>query len=530
MKKCPYCQNENEDNSVFCFNCGAKLTEDEAKEVQETANIETAEASAEDSAEENTQQQSATPEGDTAAAAANNESGGKFSWKSWKSKIIPVAAVLLVLILIVAIINAARPGKYTEIKNNAVFLPLKDEAVAFFDKKKAVKIDDTNLSGTVNLQNTAIIYTNSDKELFYLGSNDKSPKKIASDVTTKVFSENGKMIYYMADTELYSVSTGSTKPKKIDSDVTSFIVSPDGKTAAYMKDGEVYVNKGKAEKKDLSEENGVALRAVSNGGKYLYYDKEGKLYVMKGKESVSLGELSNSNVTFNADKSQVLYNKENGTYLSINGKDGEKVISKNYSSVVTPALSTRIVKDFQNALVMADSGLYNIGKNTEKTKKILSNIEGSGYLSKDGKRFIYKKGDSIYLLTKFNDENAEPKELNRDVKDIVNYTTNPDAKKVCFINADEELYYVNGTSKPKKVTDDVTSLYASFDKKSFYTIKDDELYATVNGGKLKKVNGIEDVIAVVSMVNCDICLTDEGVYRSTGGNKFEKLSDSSIGY
>lgn len=527
MKICPKCGAQNTDTDSFCNQCGENLAAEQAV----TASVEPVvpvvpAADAADAAD-------AVPVAPVISAGDESvpvmpaqegarkpiEFGAILAFVKAKAKWFIGGAAAIILIIILA--NVFSPKPYAVLKHSVSVLTVDGDTQVVFDNKKPVKIDG-KVSAQYVPDRTAIVYTNEDDELFYLKKGGK-PKSVAKDVGGFMLSENGKRILYQSDDTMYVVDTGKTKGKSIGSDIRPSAISPDGKALVYVKDDELYLNTGKEKKLDLDADE-VSIGAVSNKGSLIYYTKDSKLYVMKpGKDAVTLGSGASA-VEFNRDKTQLLYKEDGDTYLSVNGKEGVKVLNKAVSSVLTPSRTIGQPKSLKNALVYADGSIYRLGKDSDASVRI-SRV-GSYMLSQDGKTLVFSNNSNIYRATNLKKESdSEP--LNRgDEKEVQRTAFSRDGKKVYYVTDDGDLRYVKGKGKPKKVTSDVSSIYMSFDNATCFLVKDGELYASKNGGKANKVKGLNDEVNSVSVTaNSVIVQTDDAYYRCTGGAKFTKLFD-----
>ena len=524
MKICPKCGALNTDTDAFCNQCGENLSAGQA--VPAAVEPVVPAVSAADAAD-TVPVAPVIPDSGAAAPVAPAQDGARrpiefgaiLAFVKAKAKWFIGGAAAIILIIILA--NVFAPKPYATLKHSVSVLTVDGDTQVVFDNKKPVKIEG-KVSAQYLPDRTAIVYTNEDDELFYLKRGGK-PKSVAKDVDSFMLSENGKRVLYQSDETVYVVDTGKTKGKSIGSDISPSAVSPDGKTLVYQKDGDLYLYTGKEKKLDLDAED-VNVVAVSNKGRLVYYSKDSKLYVMKpGKDAVTLGSGASA-VEFNRDKTQLLYKEDGDTYLSVNGKEGVKVLSKAASGVLTPSRSIGQPKSLKNALVYADGAVYRLGKNSDASVRI-SRVS-SYMLSQDGKTLVFSNNSNLYRATNLKKElDSEP--LNRgDEKEVLRSAFSRDGKKVYYVTQDGDLMYVKGKSKPKKVTSDVSSIYMSFDNATCFMVKDGELYASKNGGKANKVKGLSDEVNSVSVsANSVIVQTDDAYYRCTGGTKFTKLFD-----
>lgn len=527
MKICPKCGAQNADADFFCNQCGENLAAGQAAPAAVEPVVPVVPAAPADDAADVVPVVPVTPADDEAAPVTPAQAtprqplefGAVLAFVKAKAKWFIGGAAAIILIIILACVFSPKP--YAALKHSVSVLTVDGDTQVVFDNKKPVKIDG-KISAQYVPDRTAVVYTNEDDEMFYLKKGGK-PKSVAKDVDGFMLSENGKRILYQSDDTVYAVDTGKTKGKSIGSDIRPSAISPDGKALIYVKDDELYLNTGKEKKLDLDAAE-VTIDAVSNKGRLIYYTKDSKLYVMKpGKDAVTLGSGASS-VEYNRDKTQLLYKEDGDTYLSVNGKEGVKVLNKSASGVLTPSRTIGQPKSLKNALVYADGSIYRLGKNSDASVRI-SRVS-SYLLSQDGKTLIFSNNSNIYRATNLKKESdSEP--LNRgDEKEVYRTAFGRDGKKVYYVTEDGDLMYVKGKSKPKKVTSDVSSIYMGFDNATCFMVKDGELYASKNGGKANKVKGLNDEVSSVSVTaNSVIVQTEDAYYRCTGGSKFTKLFD-----
>ena len=515
MKNCPNCNTANEDQSAFCSDCGHSL--------QDTAT----EAAAPENAAPN---YDAAPTGEiqaetveVASEPAKSPLDTVLGYAKKYAKFI-VAGVAALLVIIIAV-NLFTPAKFDLLEHSMSYVRNDDTTLILFDGKDAVRVDERVYPGA-NASQTACIYTTDDDTLYFVKLGDKKPTKIADDVSGAYFALNGDRVMYYVETDdgkdLYVTELGKS-PKKVDSDVQSAAVSPDGKTVVYQKDDEHYVYNGKSSSLDISREASVEL--VSDGAKYIYYTRSGATYILKNKkDEVKLGD-GVTPVMLNRDYSECLYTKDGSTYLSVNGKDGEKLVSDG-SAYLYPENMRRLPRTLIGGIIRtSDKGLYRVGKNQDKTTKIGPRNAYPAVMAGDGESIGYYKSSSIYRQTNLKKEVDEPKALNRDY-DVNDVAYSSDLKKIYFTDNSDDLYYVNGNGKPKKITYDVTDIYAGLSDGEFFVIKDNELYYSKNGSDLKKVSGLNGDFNSISVKAKHIIVeTDEAYYRCTSGNKFKKICD-----
>jgi hypothetical protein len=471
-------------------------------------------------------------------------------------------AIIISIVIVVTTVSVFKPSNYNMKKHSvAYFNTIDNEYVILFNDKKPIIIDEDILEISENLTETAVAYITDDNVLCFIKNNDTSPTEIADDVVHFSFSDDGKNIYYAVETgeneekyesssrnnydsnydsdyvsyyddddeiaqdvyDLYTCKLGKS-PKLVDNDVCNYVCSPNGKTFIYLKGDDYYVKKGKKETQlDISEKS--RIYSVSNGGKYIYYSKSSSIYVMKNKKDVT--KLGDSLLGYNKSMDEVLYRKDDDIYISVKGKEGEKIINSAYDiyGLISPKYSYGSPKTFVNGIISTGKGLYKIGKTRDKTTKIASDYNGVS-MSSDGKKLVCYDPDGLYRISDFDKPLEEKDSLNQDIE-IFSLAMSTNAKKIYFCDEDDDLYYIKNNNSPKRISSDVTEVKNGLNNKTFFVVKDDELFYSKNGSDLSAVKGIDgDVYSIISDYKMVICVTDEAVYRCTSGTKFEHVFDT----
>ncbi|MCL2883889.1 MAG: zinc ribbon domain-containing protein, partial [Oscillospiraceae bacterium] len=504
---CPHCGAQNEGNGGFCAACGKPLTAAQpagpaapaAAPVQPTmpaqsetpaqapvygtpaqapmpaapaptASIYGAPAQPEDPAQ--------TPVYGTPAPAANPMFGapapaygapevpaapapGK---KSKKPLAIGIAALAVVLVVVLVLTLLLSGGGSGAMRKHSLFTFTNSEGTyVSFDGKKAVKLLDTVDAGTVqpNIQQTAILYGDTDGAIYYMASNGKAVK-VSNDATWLYGSDDDKVLLYKnSDDAYYSVAAGATGGKQIVANADQMEMSGNGKHFAWTVDDGLYIDKTKMANLDATN---ISIECLSNSGKLVYYysaDKDA-FYVKNGtRDPVKLtnGDLSQDDTMFfNADSSQVLYVKDDGyTYLSTNGGDPVKILGKAVSQIATSNWQLQYVSSFKNALIVTtDYGLYRLN-GTKDPNKLASNLSGLA-VSQDGRTGVVGHDSKLYYVTNLNASINFDTPIGGTGTTISTFRYGANMKEFYFLDSDDNLCYAAGNGKSKTVASDVTSI------------------------------------------------------------------------
>ena len=504
MKVCPKCYVQNTDEHAFCKACGQSLAEAVPISVSPPPH------------------ESVTTNPSTSISDAINESITQL--KSLVKYLKFVGIGVAALILIIVAVNVFTPPKYNIASDSVSVVRTKEHTFVLFNKKEPVILEGL-VHPRANSLGTAIAYLDNDA-LYCLQINDDAPKQIAEEVSHFSFTDNGKKIYYFKSginfsEDLFLYELGKS-PQLVVAGIDDAVISPNGKTFAYSKDGNFFIQTNKAGTVDINSES--SLEYISNDGKYLYYLRNDSLFVYTKRDSNKLGDFG-SLVAVSRNGNEAVYTTNRGTYISVNGKDGIKITSarSDWVGVLQPRFAVGTVKSFIGETVSTDNGIYRIGKNSDAMTKLTPNTNGSA-LSLDGKWIVYADLKEYLYRVRVSDKTIVPSALNPEPFYEIDITA--DLKHIYYTDDEDRLFYIRGNRKPKKIADDVDEIHAGFDNKTFFIVKEGELYSTKNGRSLSRVTEVKgDVISVTVNPTNVVCTTDVAIYRSVSGSKFIKIAD-----
>lgn len=395
--------------------------------------------------------------------------------------------------------------------------------------------------------------------------NGKKLQKVAEDVYDYEVSITGKGIAYMTKNQrdeddkfttytlsLYNVSSKKKTTVSDEVSSSSIALAPNGKSVAYFEadegdeEGEIeytlMYSTGKKSQKVTSNE--VNLVGMSNSGKQIYVIRsnedeekdEYSLYSYNAKgDSTKLGKISYSrSVTFNKDRTQVIYTYDGKTYISSKGKEGIKAFNGDIS-LLTPAgassncYNVEPVSNFYGLTYATtdsdgDTNVYVIKKNSEKNAKLASKVR-SAYLDESGEYLYYLYDGDEARMTKVSYGEKATEKYTVLAEDVDGFVVTPNRKYVYFLS-DDTLYSVNGKKGGKRTivcTEDIDYLDMTPEGRIYY-ISEDDLYTTNNGKKGQKVlSDIDSVYCTAS--GQTYAESEDTLYVSTGSKKLKKLMD-----
>lgn len=470
---CPNCGTKLEEGAVFCSNCGVKMESAAAEE-------KTQEEQPKEAGKDDFYQQ---PEEKT-----------KFSKKNIKG-IIAIAAAVVVVILVVKLIAGIFSGSSDSVVK--VYDSETEETTIYLNDKKI----DT-------VEGNAEVYTNMDKSAFYIAAEGdvyclkgNKLKKVLDDCSQVTVANHDKSALLIDEDGVLSRYNGSKLEEISDDDVISAVISGDGKSYAYVTYNDDYDMVSYAGKKAGKETKvkDVAISYISDNGKYMYaVDEDDNLvYVNQKGDKDTIVKGQGDIIGFNEDGTEVMFAQDGKTYVSVKGKDKEKVANGVVYYVYTEKKSgvkmndTYPVKSFKKSLVLIseDDG-YNVSLLSGKyeAEEVIDGVSRVYGVNDDLSRIYYSDGgDLCYAKVK---KNSEGKEL---AKDVYGARVSDDGKYIYFINDDDELCYIKGTGKEKVIEKDTDiSLYASgscvSDGVLYASDEDGEKYYYVKGKKVQKLD------------------------------------------
>lgn len=489
---CPNCGTQCPDGERFCPSCGTALEENQpVLELDITPN-----------------QERTAAEG---GRRKERRSGKKAPQLS--PRIIGIAAVALaavvVIVLAVSLLGGAGGGGYGDYTSKPILslFDSSDSERIYYCGGKEIGAAETEYT-LWNQDGSVGVFVNNDGELCVITA--KGIDVVADDVGQYQLSANGAALLYITedyDVCWYDVKKKSSTTLETGEDGAQLgQPAPDGSAAVFtLYDGGDYEGfTCGSNKKPVSMGEGLVPFAISNKGSYVYYLKvksgssSGTLYVSKGSkgegEKLASDYYMNS-VLFNKDATQMMFNNDGKTYLTVKGGEKNKVFSSAVYSMFTPDYTVGSsaggvvpVSDLRGQTYYTSGGVYFLDSKGE-SKKITSDFDGFA-LSESGSNLIYlKKGDLVKVtnLAKGTEEDLT------DEGDILSFQAAGDLSVVYYLNRDGELYYQKGSGKPVEVGDDVDSFLMVPNSKTCAGISDGQLFVTTGGKSTGTPHDLDDV-------------------------------------
>jgi len=455
-----------------------------------------------------------------------------------------IGSGIIVVIVLVALFFVWKDGgsksNFTQKQTIVRYSVDGQDTVVMNGQKFDVEEDLWGLSESLDSSAIAVMTYDESSEtraLWYLNGKDQ-PVKVADDIGNFVISDDGNKIAYITDVdEDFEYGTlrlfDGSKSEIIDHDVYAgyFHLSPDGNSIVYLKDLEemnAYVKNGSKSPEKLGDY--VFPFAVSNNAKYIYYmeldeDNEeiGHLYVQKGKDQTRLrSNVSVEDLTllFNQDYSQVLISEDGRSYLSNDAKESIPVTRSELIFTVDEVASRSwglpeyewwkdsfrvfAVSDLTSPLFHNDSGDI-VSIDRSGNSETLVSEAWDAYVTADHNKVVYIDERERLIRRSLKNPGEEAEIISRDV---MTFLTTDDAKVIYYLDYNNDLYVVKGSSEPKLLMMDVDyPIDLTPDGKqvifmSDYRYEGGNLYFSKNGGEPKKI--AEDVYTFV--------ITEQGMF------------------
>lgn len=527
--KCEFCGQENAEESRFCEKCGAELKKPENPDA------------------------GGTVQAAGAAVTKAADEAKKIISKIPKKALIIGAAAVVVLILIIILVCALQPAKYPTKKADINFLYYEEDEqteVLINGSALKTKIDGSVSNKQIAIDGTAAMVLGEDGTLYYISTKEMTVVK--EDIDGFRLASSGKgALYSDEDGALWLYNCKNEKAEKIledDADVDLAVIAPDGASAAYATveekdDGEEVIEAFlylKGESSSIGKN--IIPTAMSNGGKYVYaVNDESELYVVpKGKDKEKISADIGSSVLLNADHTQIAFSTtdDSRTYVSVKG--GEKiklasgstcypVVPRNIGFFYSDGVITFNIKSFADNVFSTGDAVYKLNSKFEIEK--ISNTDGSGMISSDGKTVVYLKSNDLYRA-----KVSKPEDAEKLASDVDYCVMTSDGKKVYYINEDEELWCKNGSSDAVKIADDASDLViTSKDIALFLVDKSTSsgtgtLYSCKNGKSKDKI--AEDATYVRTGAKTAYYTIKDGdtstIFVSKGDAKFSELAEDAL--
>ncbi len=455
-------------------------------------------------------------------------------------RICAIALVALIVLIVICSV-AFKKAPYTLTKDEYKVVN-DEESFHLLRNGKVVKAKLDGESATIrsrSLDGSAIILETTDEDGFcalYAIVKGKAHEIKVDDSprSLKLAAEGKNFAFTDKDGDLYTgtVSNGKVTKVKAKDEVSSFILSPNGKVICYevTDDDEIvlYMHKGSKETK-IGKNLGAIL--VDDNGKYIYCaDEDGNLlsYNARAKKTKVSKELSTSYVMTNLEHTEVIYEADGKSYVSVKGKEGKKLPS-GFAGVAYPDAGavkadgnaiTYPVKTFKGQYV-AKSDKIGILKNNWEFKEIADDVVNAA-ISENGKIIYFLNKDGELHLIK--GKKATKKAI---AEDIVGLEMLRNGKGCYVLNEDEELHYVSGKSyKKKTIVEDVDDWTSVTKDGIIFVTSDDEIYPVKGASKKKSLGETEEIDVTSYVTYSQLKETDGDTYDLSTcqkGYKFKKV-------
>lgn len=516
---CPNCGEKLEDNVVFCTKCGTRIKQEEpvAQEMQPV----------EEPYEKPYEEPSGEPSSEEVLNQANDETfyqnpeEKQTFFKKHGKAVIGIVATVVVVLLLAKIITG-------------IFSQSKDSLLKVYDSEKDESSLYLNGKHVDTLEGTVTIYRNMEEGTFYLLSSDgdayylngRKLKEVMNDCEEILVANQDKNALLLnEDGELYRYN-GSKLEEICDENVVYAAISGDGKYYSYttINDEDSYESYiGNKAGKETKVEDCLVV-ACSENGKYFYgRDEDQNLIVVNRKgEKDTIAKDVDTLVGLNEDGTELMYVKDGGTYVVKNGDKKEKVSDDTVLRIYAEGNGQQSsggfypVKSFKKTIVfMQDSEdeTYSVCKlsGSYEAEEIVEDISYLCGLKDNLSGFYYMDGSDLYYTSA--KEDAEGKKL---AEDVTGCFASYDGKDVYYMTEDEELCYIKGSGKAKVLDENAEySTYTGYNIDGVLYIEDqDGDWYYVKGKNAQKLK--VEAIRVDSQNNKVYGYKDEELYEING--------------
>ncbi|MBQ9761528.1 MAG: hypothetical protein IJV82_00440 [Oscillospiraceae bacterium] len=363
-----------------------------------------------------------------------------------------------------------------------------------------------------------------DESLYVVTENRITP--VAQDVKKAALSSFGDGIVYITPSSSedyyvnhYDIQTGrATLCGEVQNHI-QIAISPDGDTVVYASEEAVMLWQNNQSVKICDDQ--YKLIGVSNAAAQIYLiNSEGILYSFdrngnRTKLGASDGHISD--ITLNADHSQILFYYEDKSYISTDGQEAQ-ILRGGKMQIILPNTcyyggSTCPVTDFYGHAYYGDDKAWLIQQDSEDSCKLISKASYPRLDASSNYLYYIYDGEELRCIKISDGDKASEK-----CKTIVN----DDITGSFFVTSDRSLVYYLDRDKllccsgkkagaSNEICDDVTHPYCMGKDDTLYFRINDDLYACSDGENYKKIgNDIEGVFADLS--GRVYCYSDDSLY------------------
>ena len=481
--------------------------------------------------------------------------------------------LILLIVLIVSLAgNAGGSSKYIGTWHN--YFTNDDTAYVFYGDKliSEVEVDLENefddVVRTARYSSDYSIYAmNMGDGSLYL-FNGKKPVVVAEEnVADFKISRDGKTLVYLIDDDgdrTLNIYRGKESIEIAELEYPdagdysnynmTYIVSPDGSVVIYTqydKEGEyiTYAYKG-GESIEIGEN--LYPHYMTDGGKIAYLEDEEKdrLYVYKNltEEIDKLNDFGPISKVSTDNSTIIYWDNKDETYMvySPSMDKAVELIDENFYMVSSDYV-TGAYDSFDDMIIItsSDDNIYRFVLKKDKYEKIkLASGVDDYMLSADGKKLVYTKNGSVYMVKNVKANKPEAKKIFKDLGDYSSINGSDDLKYLYFRDEDGNLMFSKGKEGDAVeiadddiyryiVTADGTCVYLyDYEDENYngYADGDDtaELYYSVNGKAPVQVSGPDEAYSVSRRGDYIFVCVDDELYTSKNGKKYT-LTEADLG-
>ena len=516
VRVCPKCGKTAEEGQAFCPDCGVEF-------VAQAAGTAVA----------------AISFADIMAKIKKFIADKNISTKTLKTVGIAVVGVIA-LIIIISIIPWGQASQYVEMENDMfLYYDQEDDSTVIIAKgeKTDLSFDGSYKGADVSADGSVMAVISEDGDLYICDG--KKLEKIDNDVTSVKMSCNGEGAAYLNDDgELYllNVKKGDSElmtDELVFAGMNAFVISPDGKTVAYTEgetdDFALYTNNSKGKSDKIADD--FAPIGISDDAKLIYYYdvEDDKIIVQSKKDEIVLAknvsaymQYSSFSYTFNADHTQIIFQLEDKSYISINGGEKEK-IGAYVSQIGNEYMAnngTSKVLDFTEQYVLDYKGdLFYINKKGE-IEEMASDVDEIRLTDSGDVIYILDDSEILYRCK------GNGKDVNKNLKKVAfnveEFVIDSEGERCYYTDYSDDLYSVKKTGKAKKITSEIEQLTMTADDIALFIANEDSLYYSSNGGKAKKITDeVSEILA--NDIAAYYITEDSGEYEMFGTDSKTKF-------